>query len=58
MHLLVDIRIDHPRDIIRQNYGISWVNLWKKYHPDDIYTFLTLEGASISEPHITMAKRE
>ncbi len=40
MHILVDVRTTGPADLIRQNYGIAWVHLWKTYHPHDTITYL------------------
>lgn len=47
MHILVDIRTTNPTDLVRQSYGISWVHLWKIYHPHDRITYLASPGNMI-----------
>jgi len=47
MHLLVDVRMTTPSDIVFLHYGLLWADVWREYHPYDIITFLAHEDDPI-----------
>lgn len=57
MHILVDIRMTNPEDIVRQSYAFAWVELWKKYHPHDTITYLGFQDASAPGDMIRVSSR-
>lgn len=43
MHILVDIRTLTPYDILVPRTGLIWVDMWKKYRPDDTISLLVYD---------------
>lgn len=49
MHILVDIRSEHPEDVPIIRYALNWAKKWKYYNPVDICTFLIFENQEAPE---------
>ncbi len=43
MHFFIDIRATDPSRTINRRYAEAWVQLWKKYHTSDTFSFLIYE---------------
>ncbi len=57
MHLLIDIRSSSWSYNSSLSYAQSWVKFWKRFHPDDIISWLLYEDEHIDEENIVFIPR-
>lgn len=57
MHLFIDIREYNLHDIIRTRYAETWVNLWKRYHNADTFSFLIFEDQEKKDASYTIVPK-